>query len=194
MNYLHSLTTFMPGIIVGLAGLVAVLIDSVKDDHDGIVWLTIVSLAAALGISIMDMFGPIGISFSGMLSYGGVAAFGNTIILFGALFCVLISREYLEAIAHDFGEVYAMILFATLGCLALASANNLVMIFVGLETMSISLYVMAGIIKDKKIGAESALKYFLLGAFSTGFLLYGMALLYGATGSLDVNEIAAAAS
>ena len=194
MNYLHDLSTFLPGIIVGIAGLIAVLIDSYKDDHNGIVGLTIVSLAAGLVISIIDLFGPVGVSFSGMIAYGGVAAFGNTVILFGALFCVLLSHEYLEAIEHNYGEVYAMVLFATAGMLGLASANNLIMIFLGLETMSICLYVLAGIVKERKTGAEAALKYFLLGAFSTGFLLYGMALLYGATGSLDIPTIAAAAS
>ena len=194
MNYLHSISTFLPGIIVGIAGLLAVVIDSYKDDHKGIVGLTIVSLGAALIVSIFDLFGPVGESFAGMIAYGGVAAFGNMVILLGTLFCVLISYEYLEAIDHNYGEVYAMVLFATAGMLSLASANNLIMIFLGLETMSICLYVLAGIIKERKTGAEAALKYFLLGAFSTGFLLYGMALLYGATGSLDVQEIAQAAS
>lgn len=194
MNYLQDLSTFLPGIIVGFAGLIAVLIDSYKDDHNGIVGLTVVSLGAAFVLSVMDMFDPAGTAFSGLIVHGGVAAFGNSVILFGALVCVLISHEYLESIDHNFGEVYAMVLFATAGMLALASANNLIMIFIGLETMSICLYVLAGIIKERKTGAEAALKYFLLGAFSTGFLLYGMALLYGATGSLDITEIAANAS
>ncbi|MCW9708390.1 NADH-quinone oxidoreductase subunit N [Fodinibius salsisoli] len=194
MNYLFDLNAFLPGVIAGVAGLIALLIDSYKNDHDGIYGLTVVSLIAALGLSIIDMFGPVGEAWSGMITYGGVSAFGNTVVLLGALFCVLISREYLKAIEHEFGEVYAMVLIATSGMLALASANNLIMIFVGLETMSICLYVLAGLIKEHKIGAEAALKYFLLGAFSTGFLLYGMALLYGATGSLSIPEIAQNAS
>lgn len=194
MDYLHDLNAFLPGIIVGVAGLIALLIDAYKDDHDGIYGLAVASLATGLILAVVDMFGPAGEAFSGMITYGGVSAFGSTVVLFGALFCVLISREYLKAVEHDFGEVYAMILFATSGMLALASANNLVMIFVGLETMSICLYVLAGLIKDRKTGAEAALKYFLLGAFSTGFLLYGMALLYGATGSLSIPEIAREAS
>lgn len=194
MDYLHDLNAFLPGIIVALAGLTAILIDSFKNDHDGIFGVTAVSLLAALVISVMDMFGPVGEAFSGMITYGGVSAFGNSVVLFGSLFCVLISREYLSAIGHEYGEVYALILFATAGMLGLASANNLIMIFLGIETMSICLYVMAGLFKDKKTGAEAALKYFLLGAFSTGFLLYGMALLYGATGSLYLPEIAEAAS
>src|SRR5690625_4298236 len=86
-----------------------------------------------------------------------------------------------------------MILFASTGMLALAVSNNLIMVFIGLETMSICLYVLAGLLKEEKTGAESALKYFLLGAFSTGFLLYGIALIYGATGSTSYPEIAASA-
>lgn len=194
MDYLHDLNAFLPGIIVGVAGLIAIIIDSYKDDHEGIFGVTVVALIAALAISVMDMFGPVGEAFAGMITYGGTAAFGSFIVLLGALFCTLISREYLSAIDHEFGEVYALILFATAAMLGLASANNLVMIFLGIETMSICLYVMAGLVKGRKIGAEAALKYFLLGAFSTGFLLYGMALVYGATGSLNLYEIAQAAS
>ena len=194
MDYLHSINAFLPGVITGLAGLIAIVIDSYKDDHDAIYGLTVVSLLAGLVVSVMDMFGTAGTAFSGMITYGGVSAFGNSVVLFGSLFCVLISREYLSAINHDYGEVYAMVLFATTGMLGLVGANNLVMIFIGLDTMSICLYVLAGLFKDRKIGAEASLKYFLLGAFSTGFLLYGMALLYGATGSLSLPEIAAAAS
>lgn len=190
MDYLHDLNAFLPGIVVGLAGLIALLIDAYKDDHDGIYGLTVAALTAGLILAVMDMFGPVGEAFSGMITYGGVSAFGSAVVLFGSLFCVLISREHFKALEHDFGEVYAMILFASSGMLALASANNLVMIFIGLETMSICLYVLAGLINDRKMGAEAALKYFLLGAFSTGFLLYGMALLYGATGSLSIPEIA----
>ncbi|NGP87761.1 NADH-quinone oxidoreductase subunit N [Fodinibius halophilus] len=194
MDYLHDINAFLPGIIVGVAGLIGIVIDSYKDDHGAIYGLSVVSLLAGLVLSVTDMFEPAGIAFSGMITYGGVTAFGNAVILFGALFCVLISREYLSAIDHDFGEVYAMVLFATTGMVALASANDLIMIFIGVETMSICLYVLAGIFKNRKTGAEASLKYFLLGAFSTGFLLYGMALLYGATGSLSLPVIAEAAS
>ncbi|MFH5831994.1 NADH-quinone oxidoreductase subunit N [Halalkalibaculum sp. DA3122] len=194
MDYLHDLSVFLPGIIVALAGLVAVLIDAYKNDHEAIFGLSVFSILAALVVSAIDMFGPAGEAFSGMIVYGGTAAFGNTVVLLGTLFCVLISKEYLEAVDHNYGEVYALVLFATSGMLGLASANDLIMIFVGLETMSICLYILAGIINEEKMGAEAALKYFLLGAFSTGFLLYGMALLYGATGTTNLPGIAGAAS
>lgn len=194
MDYLHDINAFLPGIIVALAGLIAIVIDAYKNDHEAIFGFSVFSLVAALVLSIMDMFGPTGEAFSGMITYGGVSAFGNSVILFGTLFCVLISREYLTAIDHHYGEVYSMVLIATAGMLSLASANNLIMIFIGIETMSICLYVLAGLMKGRKTAAEASLKYFLLGAFSTGFLLYGMALLYGATGSMYVAEIASAAS
>lgn len=196
MDYLQDLNAFLPGIIAALAGLAAIMIDAYKDDHEGIFWLTVTALGAGLVLSVMDLFGPTagGEAFSGMIVYGGTAAFGSAVVLFASLFCVLISREYLIAIDHNFGEVYALVLFATTGMLGMAMANNLIMIFLGLETMSICLYVLAGLVKEEKIGAEAALKYFLLGAFSTGFLLYGMALLYGATGTMDLTGIAAGAS
>lgn len=194
MNYIQQYGTFLPAVIVALAGLAVILIDSFWDDYHGIVGLSALSVAAALAISIMQLFQPLKVTFFGMITYGGITAFGNTIILLGSLFCVLISHEYLRAIHHDFGEVYGMILFATTGMLALADANNLLLIFLGIETMSISLYVLAGTFKDRKTGAEAGLKYFLLGAFSTGFLLYGIALLYGATGTLNMPAIARAAS
>jgi len=177
-----------------MAGMIAVLIDAYRNDHEGIFGLTAISLAAAFVISVIDLFGPTGEAFSGMITYGGTAAFGSAVVLFGSLLCVLISKEYLEAIDHNYGEVYALVLFATCGMLGLASSNDLIMVFIGLETMSVCLYVLAGIIKEEKTGAEASLKYFLLGAFSTGFLLYGMALLYGATGTTSLPAIAAAAS
>src|SRR5699024_5467801 len=131
MSYFLDFGTFLPGVIVALAGLFVILIDSFKDDYPGIFGLTVAALVAALAISIMELFEPPGVSFSGLLAYGGITAFGNTIILFGSLVCVLLSHEYLQAIKHNFGEVYGMLLFATTGMLALADANNLLLIFLG---------------------------------------------------------------
>jgi NADH-quinone oxidoreductase subunit N len=87
-----------------------------------------------------------------------------------------------------------MILFSIVGMLGLAVSNDLITLFISLETMSICLYVLAGLMRARKTGAEAALKYFLLGAFSTGFFLYGIALIYGATGATNLTEVAAAAN
>jgi NADH-quinone oxidoreductase subunit N len=88
------------------------------------------------------------------------------------------------------GEYYALILFATLGMMLMAAGSHLITIFLGLETMSVSVYILAGIMREDRRSVEAALKYFLLGAFATGFLLYGMAMIYGATGSLYLKEVA----
>lgn len=191
MNYLQDINAFLPGLIVGAAGLVVILIDALKNDSKSIYWVSVLAALAAFVMAVQSMFEPAGVAFSGMIAYGGYAAFGKAVVLLGTLFCLLISGNYLEEIKHNFGEVYGLMLFATTGMMALASANNLVMIFIGLETMSICLYVLAGVIREQKTGIEAGLKYFLLGAFSTGFLLYGMALLYGATGSTSLVEIGA---
>jgi len=193
MNYLHDLQAFLPGIIVAITGLAALMLDAFKVKADTSHAISILGLVGALTAAIFALTGAGGEAFSGMIAYGGVAAFGSAIVLIGALFSVVICRDYLDD--HDLhtGDVYAMILFATVGMLALASSNDLISFFLGLETMSICLYVMAGMMKSEKTGAEAALKYFLLGAFSTGFLLYGIALIYGATGQTGFPEIAATA-
>ena len=193
MNYLHDLQAFLPGIIVAVTGLAALLMDAFKAKADSSHALSIFGLVGALVASIFSLSVPGGEAFTGMVAYGGVAAFGSAVVLVGALFSLIICKDYF--IDHDLhsGDVYAMILFATVGMLALATSNDLISFFLGLETMSICLYVMAGLKKNEKTGAEAALKYFLLGAFSTGFLLYGIALIYGATGATNFNEIAAAA-
>ncbi|MEX2347891.1 MAG: NADH-quinone oxidoreductase subunit N [Balneolaceae bacterium] len=194
MDYLGDIQAFLPGVITAVAGLVVIVVESFKKESPLNFWITALSLIAALVVSVQALGTNLDTAFSGMLVYGGPVAFGNMVILAGAVFCVFISEDYLRGIGHYYGETYAMILFATSGMLTLAGSNDLITLFVGLETMSICLYVMAGLVKDEKSGAESALKYFLLGAFSTGFLLYGMALLYGATGTTSIPEIGAAAS
>jgi NADH-quinone oxidoreductase subunit N len=193
MDYLHDLNTFLPATVTAASGLVVILLSVSKTKINTIFGVTVFSLVVALLFSLRDLFGPVGTSFFDMVAYGGTAAFGTFLVITGTLFCVLISRDYLESIDHHYGEVYAMILFASTGMAGLTVSNNLVMLFIGLETMSICLYVLAGLINEEKTGAEAALKYVLLGGFSTGFLLYGIALIYGATGTLNYAAIAAAA-
>ncbi len=193
MDYFYDLNTFIPATITAVAGLVVLMQSAYRTKINTIFYVTVVSLLVAFGFSIRDLFGPTGTSFYDMVAYGGTAAFGTFLVVTGTLFCVLISRDYLQAIGHHFGEVYAMVLFASTGMIGLAVSNDLILLFVGLETMSICLYVLAGLIKEEKTGAEAALKYFLLGAFSTGFLLYGIALIYGATGATNYSAIASVA-
>ena len=103
---------------------------------------------------------------------------------------ILLSIEYNEREGVKAGEYYSLILLCTVGMILLASSTDMIMIFLGVEIVSICLYVLAGIRRDNTASNEAALKYFLLGAFATGFLLYGMTLVYGSTGSTNLFKIA----
>ncbi|MDO9123366.1 MAG: NADH-quinone oxidoreductase subunit N, partial [Deltaproteobacteria bacterium] len=128
--------------------------------------------------------------FEGMFTSDGFAIFFKITILIIAFLTLLISMGYASREGIGFGEYYALILFATLGMMLMAAGTHLIVIFLGLETMSISIYILAGMLREDRRSVESAFKYFLLGAFATGFLLYGIAFLYGATGSLYLKDIA----
>ncbi len=170
--------------LVVVAGLVVVLVDAFSANKRTVPILTGLVFAVGLAWELMQLGTPTTTAWWGMVRTGGYAAFINVILLLSGLLTVLLSDAYLREIKHNYGEVYALLLFATAGMIGLGTANNLVMVFVGLETMSVCLYIMTGLIRDDSGSIESALKYFLLGAFSTGFFLYGIALLYGATGTM----------
>ena len=178
-------------IIVTLGGLVVMMVDAFSRDNIKLYYLSSGFLFVALVAAIADVFGPAGEAFYGMAVYGGTSAMGGVIVLMGTFFVVLMCKDYLIAIKHHVGEVYSLILFCTVGMLVLVTSNDLVTLFLGVETMSIALYILAGLVKRGKEGVEAALKYFLLGAFATGFFLYGIALLYGAAESTSLAAIGA---
>ena len=144
------------------------------------------------GISSMNDFGPVVHAFNNTIVSDSFAAFFNLIFCIGTALTILISINYVEQEEINHSEYYALLLFATAGMMLMALASDLITVFLGLELMSISLYILAGFNRAKIESTESSLKYFLLGAFATGFLLYGMALIYGATGTTNLNKIAAA--
>jgi NADH-quinone oxidoreductase subunit N len=178
-------------VVLTLVGLVLVVWDAFKNDAPALPWVAGISLAACMVWEAFHLGTVADTAFFGMVRTGTFAAFINLVILGSALGTIVLVAPYLKRIEHAYGEVYALILFATVGMILLATANNLVSIFVGLETMSIALYIMTGLVREDEGATESALKYFLLGAFSTGFFLYGIALLYGATGTMYLPEMAA---
>ncbi len=98
-------------------------------------------------------------------------------------------RQYLIKENYEHKEFYSLLCFAFFGMMLIVHSNSLIILFLGIETMSISFYVLSGFIRNKTSNVEASLKYFLLGAFATGFLVYGIAMVYGATGSLDLSEI-----
>ena len=129
--------------------------------------------------------------FGGMFVHDGFTVFFTLLFCAVGVMAVLLSWEYVRRTRIDHAEYYALILTATLGMIVMAASNDLITIFLGLELMSLSLYVLVGFRRSHLESNEAALKYFLLGAFASGFLLYGIALLYGATGTTNLSRMAA---
>jgi len=178
-------------IVVGTAIVVLFLELMVPADRRP--WLaavSVVGLLAALVASI-PLWGQNRSAFGGTVVGDSLAAFFNVLLIVISILTVLISPRFLHAVELDFGEYYVLLLGATAGMMLLAAATSLMTIFLGIELLSISLYVLSGFARTAARSQEAALKYLLLGGFATGFLLYGMALIYGATGSTTLRGIAA---
>ena len=181
-----------PEIIIAAFGFLVLLVDVFAPKGEKKGYLGVLSL---IGVVIaffytLPLVGSDKTGFEGMFTSDGFAIFFKITILIIAFLTVLISMGYASREGIGFGEYYALILFATLGMMLMAAGTHLIVIFLGLETMSISIYILAGMLREDRRSVESAFKYFLLGAFATGFLLYGIAFLYGATGSLYLKDIA----
>jgi len=127
----------------------------------------------------------------GMIVFGGYSAFFDIIFCLGAILTILASRDYLRREYQEYTEYYSLIIFSGMGMMLIGHANNLLMLFIGIELMSIPFYILAGFIRTNIKSVEASLKYFLLGAFATGFLLFGIAMIYGATGHMDFVGISA---
>ena len=180
----------LPLITVAVAAIVVLLVGvRVEDEEsDGLGWLAIASLAIAFVLSLA-MSGQSGLAFAGAIAIDDFAVFFELVVLFATAVVVLMSLNYADESRMPGAEYYSLILFAALGMMLMVAAGDLIIIFLGLETMSISIYVLAGLKRADPRSNEAAMKYFLLGAFSTGFLLYGIALIYGSTGTIKLEPI-----
>jgi NADH-quinone oxidoreductase subunit N len=172
-----------------LAIIVLFLKALLRRGEDAIFGVTLIGIVICIALTVAT-YNRAGHAFQGMIQVGGFTNFFFLVFLISTGLTVLISRSYLEREETNFGEYYCMLLFAALGMMLIAAAQDLIIIFLGIELMSISLYVLAGFMRKRPKSNESALKYFLLGAFATGFLLYGIALLYGVSGSTQFVTIA----
>lgn len=187
-----NVATIMPEIILSIMAMVLLLVNvfvpSRKKTY--LTWLSLLGIVGA-GVSAVSGWGQHISSFSGSVVLDNFAIFFKVIFLVCAGLAVLISDQYMERENCNHGELYPLVLFATTGMMLMASGTDLMTVFLGLELMSITLYVLAGFHRSALKSNEAGLKYFLLGAFSTGFLLYGMALIYGVTGTTRIEKIAA---
>ncbi|PIP08194.1 MAG: NADH-quinone oxidoreductase subunit N [Syntrophobacteraceae bacterium CG23_combo_of_CG06-09_8_20_14_all_50_8] len=153
----------------------------------GVISLIGAGLALAFTCSMWDANTNI---FNSLYTIDNFGTFFKATALIVSLLVTLLSLRYVEREDMIKGEYYSLLLFSVLGMMIMVSSNHFITIFIGLELMSISIYVLCGLLAGNPRSAEASLKYFLLGAFSTAFLLYGMALVYGTTGLLDIREIA----
>src|SRR6478672_7318235 len=133
--------------------------------------VSILGLVGALGLAILEWNSGAEPIYSGMMLFDNFAVAFSSISIFSTILIFLLSKNYFEKISNNIAEYYTIILFSLVGIIIMVSYHNLSMLFVGLEIMSVSLYILAGIRKRDFASNEAALKYFLMGAFSTGFLL-----------------------
>ncbi len=189
MNFISELQNMIPVIIMAAGGLFTLML--------GAFWKK--SVTVNYFISIITVIASIINYFSllekDLLIFGDMVRVNNTTVVFSiiALVAVFMSvtaaKDFISKVEINFTEFYSLVLFSATGMLVMIMANDLLIVFVGLELMSLCFYVLAGFMRKNVKSNESSLKYFLLGSFMTGFLLFGMSLIYGITGSVNFQKI-----
>lgn len=189
-----NVTSILPEVIVAVTGIIVMLYDCFAPKQRNVTGaISLIGLILATVVLFMLWSDNYDFSnaWNGMIVFDNLRLSFTFVMLFTSMMTVLISTVWTEREDVPVGEYHSLLLFATMGMMFMASGNDLVIIFLGLETFSLATYVMAGLRKTDLKSNESALKYFILGSFASAFLLYGMALIYGATASTNITEIAA---
>lgn len=185
----------LPELILTLTGILVMLVDaslpySVPRRMLG--WVAALGTTIALWASVWQLSLPPGTAFYSTVETSAFTVFFHVLICGIVLVALLLAFDTLPEQSHHQGEYYALVLFGAVGMCLLTSAVELLLVFVALEISSIATYILAGYRKQTGRGPEAAIKYFLLGSFATAFLLYGIALIFGATGTTQIYEIARA--
>jgi len=185
-----NLAAILPAVVLSIAGIAIMIAEPFRrEGKGGLGWLGLAGMIAAI-FALFPMAGNRGLWYSGLWIVDDYSIFFHLIFLIIGALTILGSIDFLRRERIDHSEYYSLLLFATAGMMMMAGANELIMIFIGLEVLSIATYVMAGFRRTDLKSNESALKYFLLGSFSSAFFLYGVALVFGATGSTNLTAIA----
>ncbi len=191
-----------PAILLTIFGIGVMLTDLLLDERqkhfNAVTALVGIGFAAVQMLRIQSQMREAGVSeveaFRGAIVLDGLGIFFIWLFLISTAITILISFRYLEIENEHHGEYYAIMLFATVGMIFLAIGMDLITLFIGLELMAVSIYILAGFLRGDRRSNEAAMKYLLLGAFSSGILIYGMSLLYGMSNSTNLREIGSALS
>jgi len=181
----------LPEIVLSIFGMIVMVLEPLLDEKTGqkvLGWIALVGTVAALAATWCMAQSP-GMAFWNTVQVDGFSVFFHVLVIAIAAVVILTSYEYMTVQRVRAGEYYALILFGAVGMALMSSAVELVLIFIALEISSISSYVLAGFRRHEASSAEASLKYFLLGSFATAFFLYGVALMFGATGSTNIDQI-----
>jgi NADH-quinone oxidoreductase subunit N len=181
----------LPELVLSAFGIVVMLLDPLVDEEKSQKTLGLIALVGTLAglLSTWYMAQNPGLAFSNNIRVDTFSVFFCVLVIAIAAVIILSSFEYMAVQRIRAGEYYALILFSVVGMAIMSSAVELVLIFIGLEISSISTYILAGFRRNEASSSESSLKYFLLGSFATAFFLYGVAMMFGATGSTNVDII-----
>ena len=195
MTDTYPLLRILPEIIFTITGVVVMVLEPLFPKHASrkpLGWLTVLGALLALAASFYQYGLPIGTAYFGVVQTDAFSVFFHILISGIVLVSALVTIDAIKPDTENTGELFALMAFGAVGMLLMTCAAELLLVFIGLEISSIATYILAGFRRRSAKGPESAIKYFLLGSFATAFFLYGIALTYGATGTTNIPDIAAA--
>jgi NADH-quinone oxidoreductase subunit N len=195
VNQVPDILRILPEVILTVTGVLIMLVDAsmpASAPRRPMGWIAALGTTLAIWSSLQQLALPAGTGFFGTVETSPFTVFFHVLVCGIVLVALLLSMDALPETTHHQGEFYALIVFGAVGMCLLTSAVELLVVFIALEISSIATYILAGYRKETGKGPEAAIKYFLLGSFATAFLLYGIALAFGATGTTQVYELARA--
>lgn len=190
-NLAFELQQALPEILLVISAIALVLVDLSKSKRQRaplLAWIALLGTFSTL-IATLNLIGNDGQYFYGMVVIDNFGIFFRVLFILGTFLTILVSRDYWDSAVVHLGEYYALLLLSNLGLNFMVSSHELIVIFLGLETLSVSSYILLGIRRKDLKSNEASLKYFLLGSFSSAFLLYGIALAYGGAHTTNVQKI-----
>jgi NADH-quinone oxidoreductase subunit N len=192
-DLLHNVSVILPMAVLVAWSCVLLLVDLFipKGRKGWTALLAVLGLLLSLGL-VISQSGRAMAGFNGMVILDGFSSFLNILFLSSGLAAIALAYDYIKRMEIERGEYYVLLLFSISGMMLMSQANDLIVVFLALELLSIPLYVLAGFARPRVESEEASLKYFLMGAFAGGFIVFGIALVFGATGTTNLTEIFAA--